>query len=307
MTQATPPRPPEAYSLFGEPLFASPIRLWLPSDPEEYRLKLEELQRERDRALLGHLADSDDPGKLIWFARKTEILGNFSEAVSAYSYGVRRWPEDPRFYRFRGHRFALLRRLDLAIGDLTRASELIRGKPDEVEVYASGGPSRDKMGFSSFHWNVWYHLGFSHFAAGSHEEAVKAYRRCMEACDTREAVIATTHWLYMPLIRLARWREAEKLLEGVEQGLSLTEVGDYYETLLMYKGLTSPEQVLEHARRDGGARFMTRGQAVANLFLARGEARRAVDIYREVLVSGEWTGGVHLIAEAELKRLGSPP
>lgn len=73
---------------------------------------------------------------------------------------------------------------------------------------ASGGPSKDTMGFSSFHWNVWCHLGFSHFAAGNRTEAVEAYQYCMKCYDTKEAVIATSHWIYMPLIRLGRLSEA---------------------------------------------------------------------------------------------------
>ena len=203
--------------------------------------------------------DPDDPEKLLWYARRTEIVGNFNDACAAYTEGIRRWPEDPRFPRFRGHRFALLRRLDLAVADLQKRHRLIEGRPDEPEVYASGGPSRDKLGFSSFHWNVYYHLGFARFAAGDLEGAVEAYRRCMSVCDVRESIVATTHWLYMPLIRLKRWGEAANLLEGIKTDEKLVEVGDYYETLLMYKGTETPEALLKRARSEGGVRLTDAG------------------------------------------------
>ena len=297
---------PECYSLFGEPLYPKPIGLWLPTNPDELERKLQELLNDKEKALRDYIVDPKEAGKLLWYARKTEILGNFNEAIAAYTEGIKLWPEDPRFLRFRGHRFALLRRLDLAIKDLTKASHMIEGQSDEAEIYASGGPSKDKMGFSSFHWNVWYHLGFSHFAAGNNTEAVEAYRRCMDCCETKESIIATSHWLFMPLIRLGRLSEASMLLKNVESGLNLVEVGDYYETLLMYKGLSSPTSLLEGARHDF-ARFSVKGQAVGNLYLSRGEVEKAVKVYRAVLTTGRWTGGVYLVAEAELKRLGFPP
>ena len=134
-----------------------------------------------ERAIQDYLLASNDAGKLLWYARKTEILGNFTEAVAPYTEEIKRWPDNPRFPRFRG-----------------------QGHTDETELYASSGPRKDKMGFSSFHRNVWYHLGFSHFSTGNHMESVDAYQRCMKYCDTKESVVATSHWIYMFLLRLGR-------------------------------------------------------------------------------------------------------
>jgi tetratricopeptide (TPR) repeat protein len=302
-----PPAAPETFSLFGTPLNKSPIMLWLPTDPEAYQAKLQELEHNYSRAFFDYEKKQDDPEKLLWLGRRTGILGNFMEAAALYSKGVDRWPDDPRFYRFRGHRFVILRRLELAMRDFERAAELIRDRPDEPELYASGGKSENKMGVSSFNWNVYYHQGFTYYAAGLYEQAVEAYLDCMKAADNLESRVATSHWLYMPLIRLGRWGEAEKLLESIQTDMELVEVGDYYETLLMYKGYSTPEKLLEKARGEGTVRFMTRAQAVGNLYMARSETDKAVDVYREILRKGNWTGGVYLCAEAELMRLGYSP
>ncbi|HUS78329.1 MAG TPA: tetratricopeptide repeat protein [Patescibacteria group bacterium] len=297
-------RAPEAFSLFGEPLYRSPIRLWLPSDEEGYQRKMRELEENLKAARKEYAENPEDPERLLWLGRRTGILGDFRKAAAIYSFGVEKWPNDPRFYRFRGHRFVILRLVDLAITDFERAAELIKGKPDEPELYASGGPNRDKMGVSSFHWNVWYHLGFTYLVAGRFEEAAEAYRRCMEVSDNPESVIATSHWLHMTLIRLGRWDEAEELLQKVKPNMELVEVGDYYETLLMQKGFLTPEELLEKARSEGPVRFMTRAQAVGNLYLAKGETEKVVEVFSEILSTGEWTGGVFLLAEAELRRQG---
>jgi len=177
----------------------------------------------------------------------------------------------------------------------------------EQEFYASGGRSEDKLGVSSFNWNVWYHLGFAYFAAVRFEDSVRAYRRCMVAGDNLESVVATSHWLYMVLLRHGDDSGAARLLESVQSGLDLVEVGDYYETLLMYKGESTPEALLIKARSEGPVRFITRGQAVANLYMARGEVGKALEVFREVQATGEWSAGVHLIAESELRRIGESP
>jgi len=218
----------ETFSLFGGPLYPSPIRLWLPDDEEAYREKLRELRENYDKALREYLEDPDDPERIIWLGRRTGILGRFMEAASIYSTGIEKHPDDPRFYRFR-------------------------------------------------------------------------------VSDTKDSIIAATHWLCMVLFRLGRHEEAEGLLESIKAGLPVVEVGDYYETLLMYKGETTPEGLLEKARGEGPLRLLTRGQAVGNLYLSRGETGRAAEVFRETLETGEWTAGVYLLAEAELKRLGLTP
>lgn len=301
------PGTPETFSLYGEPLHKSPIMLWLPSEKEAYKAKLKELHDNYLRSKQEYLGDPEDPEKLLWYGRRTGILGNFMEAAGLYSIGVKKWPEDPRFYRFRGHRFIILRRIDLAIDDFNRAADLIKDRPDQMELYASGGRSENKMGVSSFNWNVYYHQGFTYFVAGKHREAVQAYRLCMKTSDNFESIVATSHWQYMVLLRLGRHDEAEKLLEPIEQGTELIEVGDYYQTLLMYKGSMAPEELLELARSEGPIRFMTRAQAIGNLHLSKGETGKAVEIFKEIMSAGSWTGGVYLMAEAELKRLGVVP
>jgi hypothetical protein len=267
----TTPKQPETYSLYGEPLYKSPIMLWLPEDPVAYEAKIKELNKDYMEAKEDYAANPDAPQKLLWFARKTEILGNFMESTGLYSVGIEKWPDNPQFYRFRGHRFALLRRLDLAIADFLKAAELIEGKEDIPEVYASG-PNPDKLGITSFNWNVYYHQGFTYMAA--------------------------------LVLRLDKKAEADKLLEKIEPDMKLVEVGAYYDTLLMYKGYTTPDELLDKYRAKGGASFMVPAQAIANMYLAEGGEEKAVELYKELRENGNWTGGVHLIAEAELKALG---
>jgi hypothetical protein len=130
----------------------------------------------------------------------------------------------------------------------------------------------------------------------------------MKTCDTRESLIATAFWLYLPLSRLHKNIEATKLLNEVKANETLVEVNDYYETLLMYKGATTPEKLFEKARSEGKTRLLTRAYAVGNYYLihdsdALENIEKAKQIFQEIHATGEWSAGVHLLAEAELLRL----
>jgi len=225
------------------------------------------------------------------------------ESTGLYSVGIEKWPDNPQFYRFRGHRFALLRRLDLAIADFNKAAELIEGKEDIPEVYASG-PNPDKLGISSFNWNVYYHQGFTYIAAGMFKEAEEAYWKCFDNIDVVESTVSTTHWIIMTLMRQGKKDKVQELLDKIELDMSLVEVGAYYDTLKMYKGVYAPDELLDIYRAKGGVSFMVPAQAIANMYLANGETEKAIELYKELREKGNWTGGVHLIAEAELKALG---
>ena len=65
------PDVPETFSLFGKPLYKSPIMLWLPEEPEAYKAKIKELNDDYENARKDYETNSDDPEKLLWFARKT--------------------------------------------------------------------------------------------------------------------------------------------------------------------------------------------------------------------------------------------
>jgi hypothetical protein len=71
--------------------------LWLPEDPEAYKVKMKELNDDYKGAKTDYLKNQEDPEKLLWFARKTEILGNFMESTGLYSLGIRKWPDNAQF------------------------------------------------------------------------------------------------------------------------------------------------------------------------------------------------------------------
>lgn len=160
---------------------------------------------------------------------------------------------------------------------------------------------------STLYFNVWYHIGLSHYLVGDLRRALKAYRMCMKVSEMDEKYVATAHWTYMTLRLLGREKEAERLLGRVEPGMDVVENTHYHGCLLMYKGLRSPEEFMKEAREQGALGLVTTGYGVANWYNYNGDKEKAAGILREILALEGWAGFGYIAAEADLKRMGLKP
>jgi len=288
------PRTPEAFSLFGDPLYPQPIR------PEI----IENQQSLYEKALKKWEIDVNNADSIIWLGRRTAYLGRLREAAAIFSMGIERHPNDPRMYRHRGHRFISLRLFDQAIDDLEKAAELIEGKPDEIEP--DGIPNERNQPVSSLHFNIWYHLGLAYYLIGDYESALECYLECMKVSEIADKLVATTHWTYMTYRLLDRVEEAKELLAPITEEMDIIENQHYFRLLLMYKGIIQLEELMEEARKQGALAVATVGYGVANWYLYNGNEEKATDVYNEVLDTGGWAGFGYIAAEADLKWLSLP-
>lgn len=263
----------------------------------------QELEARLAEARANFAAKPNNPDTAIWLGRRLSYLGRFSEAIEVYTKGIAQFPNDARLYRHRGHRYITLRRFDLAITDFEKAVKLIRGKPDEIEP--DGQPNARNIPTSTLQFNIWYHLGLAHYLTGNNTRALKAYRECLKVSKNPDAMVATTHWLYMTLRRMNRTDEATKLVASISEPLDVIENDGYYKLLLMYKGATKPEALLQEAQKQGNspaAHSVLYG--VGNWYLYNGRRNEATTIFRTMLQSDQWTSFGYIAAESDVKRLG---
>jgi tetratricopeptide (TPR) repeat protein len=289
------PKEPETFSLFGDPLYKTPLR------PEI----MDKQKKLYDEALKNWEEDPDNADNIIWLGRRTAYLGRFRESIAIYSMGMEKHPDDPRMYRHRGHRFISLRFFEQAIDDLEKATELIEGKPDEVEP--DGIPNEKGVPVSSLHFNIWYHLGLAYYLKGEFKKAIQAYEKCMQVSEIDDKVIATAHWQYMTLRRLSMEKEAEKVLERIKAEMDVIENFHYYKCLLMYKGVMSAENLLKEARDLGDLGMVTIGYGVANWHNYNDNTDKAVEILREIISVEGWAGFGYIAAESDLYNMGLRP
>ncbi|MCM3905399.1 MAG: tetratricopeptide repeat protein [Pyrinomonadaceae bacterium] len=261
-----------------------------------------EMEARLDEARRGFAAKPNDPGLRIWLGRRLAYLGRFSEAIEVYSEGIKKFPWDARFYRHRGHRYVTLRKFDLAIEDFEKAAKLIKGKPDEVEP--DGQPNVRNIPTSTLHFNIWYHLGLAYYLTGQNQQALNSYRECLKVSKNPDALVATSHWLYMTLRRMNRESEAAKELEPISEGMEIIENDGYYRLLLMHKGAVSPEDLLaETLKQTGSAGSNSILYGIGNWYLYNGRRDEALKVLRQMIGGDQWTSFGYIAAEADLRRL----
>jgi tetratricopeptide (TPR) repeat protein len=281
---------PEATSLFGKPLISAP-----PTGETKARLEADLVKAQADFD-----KDPSSADAAIWLGRRLAYLGRFRDAIDTYTKGIAKHPNDARLYRHRGHRYITIRNFDLAVADLTKASQLIAGKPDDIEP--DGAPNPKGIPRSTLQSNIWYHLGLAHYLNGQFDRALEAYRSGMRVSRVNDdMLVATSDWLYMTLRRLKRDDEARAALEPIKAQMDVIENMAYHARLLMYKGQRTPESVLNLNTADA-VQIATQGYGVGNWYLVNGDRAKAKEIFDRVLAGSAWTAFGYIAAEADTRR-----
>jgi tetratricopeptide (TPR) repeat protein len=237
---------------------------------------------------------------VIWLGRRAAYLGNYREAIRAFTEGIEKFPADARMYRHRGHRFITLRCFDDAIRDFEKAARLVKGKTDEIEP--DGLPNARNIPTSTLQSNIFYHLGLAHYVKGDFKNALKAYRQAEKVSTNPDMLVATKHWLYMTLRRLGKTKEAEKSIADVKDDLDIIENDDYYKLIKVYQGKLKADDLLKEigARADSLSNASL-GYGLGNWFLYNGEREKAEKIFRQITAGNQWASFGFIAAERELK------
>jgi tetratricopeptide (TPR) repeat protein len=282
----------EAFSLQGEALYP------LPLPPEEQQKREDQLLRAR----ADYAERPDDPLALIWVGRRLGYLLRFQEAIDVFSEGIAKHPDDPRMWRFRGHRYISVRDFERAESDLEHAAKLVAGRPDEIEP--AGVPNARGIAIDTLNQNVYYHLGLAHYLQGDFEGALPAWRECLRFSTNPDAQCSATYWLYMTLARAGREAEGKPLLDAIRADFDIVEYFGYHNILLAYKGLKDPDELFASTPPSGAkaADFATIGYGIGNLHYIRGNKARAREIFEIVAHAEAWAAFGRIAAEVELER-----
>lgn len=277
----------EATSLLGKPL--PPLAMSA------------EIQTQREKDLAAAKADYEKAptaDNIIWVGRRAAYLGRYRDAIETFSEGIRKWPDDARLYRHRGHRYITVREFDKAIADLKKAESLTRGKPDEVEP--DGLPNERNIPIGSLQSNICYHLGLAYYLKGDFERALPVYQTCTATSTNADRLVSLSHWLYMTLRRLARQKEAEAVLEPISTSLDVIENVSYHKLLLMYRGEIAPEELLKEELQGNDRATMLYG--IGNWYFYNGDNAKAQELFSMILQGSEWPAFGYIAAEAEVAR-----
>jgi tetratricopeptide (TPR) repeat protein len=280
---------PEATSLSGKPLFV-PATI-----PNKQKLDADLAQAEKALA-----AKPTDAEAIIWVGRRLGYLWRYNDAITMFTKGIALYPDNPKFYRHRGHRYLSVRQFAKAQADFEKAAQLIRGKPDEIEP--DGAPNPAGKPRSTLQFNIWYHLALSHYLQGDYARAYDAWLECMKVSNNDDSIVATSDWMWMTLMRLTRKAEAAKVLERITPKMDILENTAYHRRLLMYKGLEKPEALLDTTTPDP-TQIATQGYGVANYYFVTGNTAKAREVFEKIVAGAGWNAFGFIAAEADLRRI----
>ena len=280
---------PQTTSLLGTPLHA----------PQLTSERRAEMTADLEWAAARHAAEPRSEQAFIWLGRRHAYLGQYRSAMRVFSAGLALFPDSYKLLRHRGHRHITLRELEAAIADLTRAAELIRGVPDEIEP--DGAPNALAIPTSTSHGNIHYHLGLTHYLRGDFKRALAAYRECARFDTNDDMRCATAYWTYMILRRLDRPTQARIVLHGIDADMNVIENHAYQRLLLFFAGQLDERGLFAGVERETIAGPTTM-YGLGNWHLFEGRPERARRIFEEIVEGGVWPAFGHLAAEAELSR-----
>jgi tetratricopeptide (TPR) repeat protein len=290
-TTAAAAQTAEATSLLGKPLYRRTFSA-------EQRATLE---RNLAAARAAYERTPQDVDSIIWLGRRQAYLEQYQDAIKTFTSGIELWPDDPRLYRHRGHRYITVREFDKAEADLETAVGIVRGRPDEIEP--DGAPNARNIPTSTTQGNIWYHLALVRYLKGDYRKSVFGWEQAMRLAKDDDTRVAVSDWLYMTLRRLGREDEAREVLRPITAGMDIIENTAYHRRLLMYKGEIPPDSLLNPNAEP--LQFVTQGYGVANWYLANGDTARANAILDKVLESGYWAAFGYIAAEADVARRGA--
>lgn len=272
-------------------MFISPLGKELP-----YPIPSEKMLEQFENAKMEYEKDSDNPEKIIWYGRRTAYLGRYEEAIGIYTEGIEKFPENPKFYRHRGHRFISIRKFDEAIADFEKAVELIEGTENEIEP--DGMPNAFGIPVSTLHGNIWYHFGLAYYLKHDLEKAFTAYLKCRETGQKPDNLVSSTNWLYMIQQRLGNEELANKMLEPIQDGMEIIENHDYYKLCLFYKSKIPVDSLGISDYSTPSSDALKYG--LANWYFYNGEKEKARKIFTDILDGKSWSSFGYIAAECDV-------
>ena len=242
----------------------------------------------------------------IWLGRRLAYLSRYRQAIDVYTEGLQRFPNSYKLYRHRGHRYISLRKFPEAIADFKKAAELVQGVPLEVEP--DGAPNPAGIPTSNTQFNIYYHLGLAYYLSDDFENAADAYQECLEWSKNDDSIVATVDWLYMTYRRMGKDDQAARLLTRIDEDMNLLESDSYHKRLLMYKGIISPESLLDPdniGAIDTDMNIATQGYGVGNWYHYNDQIDKARQVFDKVLAGKSWAAFGYIAAEVDLYNMKS--
>jgi tetratricopeptide (TPR) repeat protein len=210
----------------------------------------------------------------------------YREAVATCTKGLAFAPKSADLYIERGHRELGLREFARAQRDLAHAAAL---DPKKLDAF--------------------YHLGLARYFQGQFGEASESFRRALALAQNNDSVIDCSNWLYVSLRRAGKTAEAADALKRITPEVKNKEphLLFYLRLERFYQGALTEQTVLPPKPAgpndtEAELAFDTVTYGVGNWRLYNGDAKRATELFQQVVSGNAWNAWGFVGSEVELKR-----
>ena len=222
-------------------------------------------------------ADPKGVHRIVQLGLAQSAIRRYREAIATFTHGIAIAPDSGVLYRWRGHRYLSVRRLDSARADLEHGLTL-----------------------DSTLYGCWYHLGIVRYVTGDFAGAAAAFARALPLAPDSGERAGSIDWSWMSLMRAGRRPEAQGVLDHNSAG---PPGGNFYDRRLrLYRGQIGPDSVVTPADT-GDIALATLSYGLGNWYLLRGDTASAKQWFERSVRSGGWPAFGFIAAEAELRRL----
>lgn len=244
--------------------------------------------------------EPDNPESIIWVARHTAAFWRFNDAIFILTDGLLEYPNDPRFYRFRGHYYLSTRQIDQAVDDLQKARDLLGNMATMVEADDLSGSAVEPS--ATYAYTVHYHLGLALYLSGNFVSAAQAFTQAKSVATNHDTRIQAADWLV-----LARRRAGDTNLDltGVEfTPTSAEQIMESRSNWMRMQLMVHPVREIVQIPADFSVpEYLNVRYGQALTMELSGDRSGAQAIYTEIVDSNFWAAFSYIAAEAALKRL----
>ena len=280
--------------LINLPLGAQAIsidgKVLIPSEPNELSL----INLEKARAEYNN--NPFDSDAIIWLGRRTAYTGNYRHAIEIFTEGAIKFPDDPRFFRHRGHRYISIREFDLAIADLEKASQLMKGL--SIQIEPDGLPNLQNIPLTTTQGNVWYHLGLAYYLKQDWGKAYTAFLNGYKLGGNDDNLVSTGHWIYMILRRMGNNTKAINALNDISVDMNIIENMSYHQLCLLYKGKLGIEGLMAVNGDNPSSAAVAYG--LANYYYYNGDKKKSNELLHRITNGASWSAFGYIAAEVDL-------
>jgi Flp pilus assembly protein TadD len=207
-------------------------------------------------------------------------LQRHGDAIDSCSKALELRPDDPAALIDRGHYYINLRKLDLALPDLTKVEAM---KKDD--------------------YGLFYHLALARYLTGDFAKAAATYEGCLRTAETADNRTSCQAWQLLALIRAGRKADAQKLLDSFTPDPT-QKPSAYIDRLLLFKGVKTEDEAAKGMEQKDPVQLPTIAYSIGIWHLLNGREPKAREYFEKAVAPPSQQSAFGAVASSvELARM----